>query len=60
MLVASLMGCQVEYSNAVGFMVGQPGRGIATILDMVVHTRLDCALGSAGLMRQAVRVWGVW
>lgn len=35
---------------------GPVGRGIPTIMEMVVHTRLDCALGSAGLMRQAVRV----
>lgn len=46
---------EVEYDNAVGYMVGPPGRGVPTILEMVVHTRLDCALGSAGLMRQAVR-----
>ncbi|RYE98378.1 MAG: hypothetical protein EOO41_02445, partial [Methanobacteriota archaeon] len=46
---------EVEYDNAVGYLVGPPGRGVPTILEMVVHTRLDCALGSAGLMRQAVR-----
>ena len=46
---------EVEYSNAVGYMVGEPGRGISTILDMVVHTRLDCTLGSASLIHQAVR-----
>ncbi len=34
--------------------VGEEGRGIATILDMVTLTRLDCAVASAGLMRQAL------
>jgi putative acyl-CoA dehydrogenase len=35
-------------------MVGEEGRGIRTILEMVHHTRLDCVSGSAGLMRQAL------
>ncbi|MCE0447834.1 hypothetical protein LT493_39660 [Streptomyces tricolor] len=34
--------------------VGEEGRGVRTIIGMVAATRLDCALGSAGLMRQAV------
>ncbi|MFG3042150.1 acyl-CoA dehydrogenase family protein [Streptomyces sp. NPDC048330] len=34
--------------------VGEEGRGVRTIMDMVAATRLDCALGSAALMRQAV------
>lgn len=34
--------------------VGEEGRGVATIIEMVVHTRLDCVVGSAALMRQAV------
>jgi putative acyl-CoA dehydrogenase len=34
--------------------VGEDGRGIPTIIDMVTHTRLDCGLASAGFMRQAV------
>ena len=42
---------EVEYRNAVGFMVGKPGR-VHTILEMVVHT-LDCTIASAGLMRHA-------
>lgn len=46
---------EVQYDNAVGYLTGRLGRGVPTILEMVVHTRLDCALGSAGLMRQAVR-----
>jgi putative acyl-CoA dehydrogenase len=44
---------EVEYRDAVGFMLGSPGRGIPTILEMVVHTRLDCTIGSAALMRHA-------
>src|SRR3984893_14685290 len=35
-------------------MVGEEGRGVRTIIDMVNHTRLDCIVGSASLMRQAV------
>ena len=34
--------------------LGEEGRGIATIIEMVVHTRLDCVLGSTALMRRAV------
>jgi putative acyl-CoA dehydrogenase len=44
---------EVEYARAVAWPVGQPGRGIATILDMVSATRLDCVLGSAAAVRQA-------
>ena len=35
-------------------LVGEEGRGVRTILEMVVHTRLDCVLGSTALMRRAV------
>jgi putative acyl-CoA dehydrogenase len=34
--------------------VGEEGRGVRTIIEMVAHTRLDCALGSAAIMRQGV------
>ena len=44
---------EVEYREAVAWPVGQPGRGIATILEMVSATRLDCVLGSAAGIRQA-------
>lgn len=50
-----LFMAEVEYDQAWGCLIGPEGRGVATIIEMVVHTRLDCALGSAGLMRQAVR-----
>jgi putative acyl-CoA dehydrogenase len=44
----------VEFAGAVGWMVGAEGRGIPTILEMGSHTRLDCVVGSAGIMRAAL------
>jgi putative acyl-CoA dehydrogenase len=45
---------EVAFVDAWASRVGEEGRGIATIIEMVVHTRLDCVLGSAALMRRAV------
>ena len=45
---------EVEFDDAFGLLVAEEGRGIATILEMGVYTRLDNAIGSAGLMRQCV------
>jgi putative acyl-CoA dehydrogenase len=45
---------EVEFDGAVGWLVGEPGRGVRTIVEMVALTRLDCTLGTAALMRQAV------
>ena len=45
---------EVEFDGAWAQRVGEEGRGIATILEMVMLTRLDCMLGSAGLMRMAL------
>jgi putative acyl-CoA dehydrogenase len=45
---------EIELDRAHAVLVGEEGRGIATIMEMVVHTRLDCVLGSAALMRRAV------
>ncbi len=45
---------EIELRNAWAARLGDEGRGIATIIEMVVHTRLDCVLGSAALMRRAV------
>jgi putative acyl-CoA dehydrogenase len=45
---------EVEFTDAYAFLVGEPGRGIATIAQMVNSTRLDCIIGSAGLMRAAL------
>ena len=45
---------EVEFQDALGVMVGEEGRGIPTIIEMANYTRLDCVIGSAGLMRQAL------
>ncbi|MFD0667410.1 acyl-CoA dehydrogenase family protein [Ramlibacter sp. MAHUQ-53] len=45
---------EVEFDGALAWQVGEAGRGIARILEMGALTRLDCALGTAGLMRQAL------
>ena len=45
---------EVEINNAIGEMVGEPGAGVRTIMDMVTLTRLDCAVASAGIMRAAL------
>src|SRR5699024_4633282 len=45
---------ELEYDGAVAHMVGEPGRGVRTIIEMVNCTRLDCVIGSAGGMRAAV------
>ena len=45
---------EVAFDGARAFIVGEEGRGVRTIIDMVNHTRLDCVIGSASLMRQAV------
>jgi putative acyl-CoA dehydrogenase len=45
---------EIRLDGAPGRLVGEEGRGVAAIIDMVVHTRLDCVLGSAALMREAV------
>ncbi|MFF7484688.1 acyl-CoA dehydrogenase family protein [Streptomyces luteogriseus] len=45
---------EVEFDGTWARRVGEEGRGVRTIIGMVSATRLDCVLGSAGLMRQAV------
>ena len=45
---------EVEFTAAYALRVGEEGRGIRTILQMVQLTRLDCAISSAGLMRMAL------
>jgi putative acyl-CoA dehydrogenase len=49
----------VEFDGTIGFMVGEPGRGVRAIIEMVQRTRLDCVLGTAAGMRQSVAeaVW---
>lgn len=44
---------EIEYTGTFGQRVGEEGRGIRTIIEMVHHTRLDCVSGSTGLMRRA-------
>ncbi|HKU87066.1 MAG TPA: isovaleryl-CoA dehydrogenase [Casimicrobiaceae bacterium] len=44
---------EVEFERALAWPLGAPGRGIATILEMVQLTRLDCVIGSAGIVRAA-------
>ena len=45
---------EVEFHGATAWLVGDEGRGIPQILEMGTMTRLDCALGTSGLMRQAL------
>ena len=45
---------EVEFHGAHAWLVGEEGRGIPAIIEMVMLTRLDCALSSAGLMRRAL------
>src|SRR5206468_4431382 len=45
---------EVEFDGAWARIVGEEGRGVPTIIEMVNHTRLDCVIGSAAGMRQAV------
>src|SRR5213076_1287180 len=45
---------EVEFDRTWARMVGEEGRGVPTIIEMVNHTRLDCVIGSACAMRQAV------
>ncbi|MCE8042243.1 MAG: acyl-CoA dehydrogenase family protein [Billgrantia sp.] len=49
---------EIEYRSAWASLVGEPGRGVATIIDMVQQTRLDAATAPVGMMRQAlVEAW---
>ena len=45
---------EVEFHSAWARLIGEEGRGVPTIIDMVQHTRLDCTLGSAALMRRSL------
>jgi putative acyl-CoA dehydrogenase len=45
---------EIEYHGAYAHIVGEEGRGVRTIIDMVHHTRLDCVLAPAAYMRQAL------
>jgi putative acyl-CoA dehydrogenase len=45
---------EIELDGTVGWLLGEEGRGVRTIIEMVAQTRLDCVLGSAAGMRQSV------
>ena len=45
---------EVEFDGAWARLVGDEGRGVPTIIEMVNHTRLDCVIGATAMMRQAV------
>ena len=45
---------EIEYGGALVWLVGEEGRGVPTIIEMVNMTRLDCTLGSATSMRQGL------
>src|SRR3954447_12549944 len=45
---------EVEFEGTTGWLVGEPGRGVPTIIEMVNMTRLDCVLGSAATVRAAL------
>jgi putative acyl-CoA dehydrogenase len=45
---------EIELHGAWARMVGEPGRGVPTIIEMVGHTRLDCVIGAAAGMRSGV------
>jgi putative acyl-CoA dehydrogenase len=47
---------EVEFHDATAWLIGDEGRGIPQILEMGTMTRLDCALGTSGLMRQALSI----
>jgi putative acyl-CoA dehydrogenase len=47
---------EVEFQGATAWLVGVEGRGVPQILEMGTMTRLDCALGTSGLMRQALSI----
>jgi len=45
---------EVEFAGAHAWMVGEEGRGVPTIIEMVNHTRLDCVIGTTAQMRMGV------
>ncbi len=45
---------EVEFNGAFAWLVGEEGRGVPTIIEMVAMTRYDCMIGSSGLMRRGV------
>ncbi|MFN3714319.1 MAG: isovaleryl-CoA dehydrogenase [Alcanivoracaceae bacterium] len=50
---ASNASSEIEFRGAMGWLVGEEGRGVRTIIEMVSLTRFDCMIGSAATMRMA-------
>lgn len=50
----SSASAEVEFEDAWGVLLGEPGRGLVALLEMAATTRLDCVLGSSALLRQAL------
>jgi putative acyl-CoA dehydrogenase len=50
----SLASAEILFEGSRAIRVGDPGRGVPTIIEMVVHTRMDCCLGNAGILARAV------
>ena len=48
------MSAEIEYEDVWSMRLGEEGNGVATIIEMVQHTRLDAAVVPAGMMRQAL------
>jgi len=51
---------EIEYERALAFLVGEEGRGVQAIIEMIHHTRLDTAMAPAGLMRAAIAEAHYW
>jgi putative acyl-CoA dehydrogenase len=47
---------EIEYHDTRAWLVGEPGRGIATLIEMAHHTRFDIVVGVAGMMRAALNL----
>lgn len=47
---------EVEFHGTTGFLLGEEGRGVPTIIEMATYTRLDCVLATAGMQRRALGV----
>jgi putative acyl-CoA dehydrogenase len=45
---------EVEFQDAMGWLIGEEGRGVSSVVEMLTYCRLDCAISSAGLMRSAL------
>ena len=45
---------EVEFDQTLGWLISEPGQGVRTIIEMVAHTRLDCAVGAAASMRHGL------